>query len=267
MSGPAYTGITGPELVGLGDSVGIDRGPLLKRILDSIIPVAITQKFYGEKEGSQYGLTAAAPLDDHDRPCVEFWSLESDWAINRINAWWPIARATNVFPTIEAGWWYDLGFHMFTPDASYNPVENHPTGIFRPNLITNTPGEVGSVVAQGGGATAAYPRGVGYILHFGRERAGTWTSSGSAGGMPMNDSAMHPYYNYDDAKLRDTAQDKKCQNMIFNFDPPIRIRRHRVIDFALFGPDLTFLNMKDGFDLIVSIMYTELPNPRKSYFT
>jgi hypothetical protein len=260
-----YAGIAGGELVGLGDSVGIDRGPLLGRILDSIIPVSIASKFYGEKAGSQFGITAAAPLDNHDRPCVEFFSIETDWAINRVNAWWPRQRTTDN-PQNEAWWWYDIGLHMFTPDQSYNPIENHPTGVFRPNLVTNTPGNVGSVLGEGGGNSNTYPRGVGYILHWGSERCGLQDDSPSGIGT-SNDSHDVPYQHQGTGQMLQFGQDKKCQNMIFDFDPPIRILRHRTIDFALFGPDWTFDEFNPGFDLVVSLMYTELPNPRGAYKT
>jgi hypothetical protein len=60
--------------------------------------------------------------------------------------------------------------------------------------------------------------------------------------------------------------DKKLINV--KFDPPLRIRRHRVIDIQLTGRDATFSNIyHPNLSIHASILYTEMPNPRGEYET
>lgn len=264
-----YPGISGGELSGLGDSLGISRGPLLRRVFDSIIPVSVAQRFYGEKSGSVYGITAGTPLIQGERPAIEFFNPLADWAIHRINIMFtrfslPIGAVSNEFQ-----FWYQMGVHMFTPYIPYNPILNNTTPLFAPNLITNAAAVSGGTRGQGGSNPDAYPQGLGYILYLGSDRSFTDDFPGVVGVLQgaFTDSYDVNYQNRDNLRNAQYGQDKKLMNQIFNFDPPLRVLRSRTLDFQMFGQDEAFVQFDYGIELIVCLMYTELPNPRGQYGT
>jgi hypothetical protein len=74
------------------------------------------------------------------------------------------------------------------------------------------------------------------------------------------------WYHADPSNNPAFACDKGLQQIRF-FDPPMRILRHRVIDFQISTWDWVLDNSLPLLSFFVSITYTEVPNHRKEYRT
>lgn len=257
--GIGYEGSSGRDTEGLGNAWGTRGGSFLRSIFNAVVPVTIVERWYGELDGSIFGLTAGTPGATGFRPSVEFFSFQRDWELHSINVSYPIMA------TVGAGGPtpYRIITSLFTAFAGFNPIEFDPTILFGPQLITNTTFNQGSVRGQGGVAPINSPLGFGYVLADTTTRVGV---KGSGGGTIINnqDSWGRAYLDStgDDQPI---SQDKKLMNSIY-FHRPLRIKRNRRITVQLQGADTTF-SYEPDFNLQVSITYTELPNPRGSFMT
>jgi hypothetical protein len=254
--GLGWESLDGRESKTLGAEWGIQRGSLLQRIFNAVIPVSIVSRYRGEKEGSLFGLTASHPGNWGLRPAVEFFSLETDWLLHGINVSFPIMN--NVGST-GRGNSYWLGVHLFSPQV--NVIPYNVIGPWRPQLVTNTVGSQGSVVAESGCSGVNNPNGPGLMLFSGVLMVGVGGSHLGQDADAINSYWLQPVTD----KIFPYGHNKKLMPMI-RFDPPFRIRRHRVIDVQIVGEDDTFF-YEPYHSISVGILYSELPNPREQYFT
>lgn len=257
--GLGYEQIVGAETQGIGAAWGTPRGSLLRRIFNAVLPVAVVSEFRGESEGSVFGITAGSQYGSNGhRPAVEFFNTHFDWQIHEASLWFTVPQEFGGYPAVDD---YQLCFaHMFTPLAAYNPIEFNTSGYWFPALVTNRAFSQGGLAAQFGTNPIGYPFGFGYFLHMGDHPQQTHASRNSANNVISNDSIGSPVHPGGD-KL-DSSWDKKCVNR--KFDPPIRMRRHHVIDFQIAGNDRYFEG-SPSIGMWVSLLYTELPNPRGEY--
>jgi hypothetical protein len=240
----------------MGAEWGIQRGTLLERIFNAVIPVSIVSRYRGEKEGSLFGLTASHPGNLGLRPAVEFFSLETDWLLHAVNVSFPVMHDVG---STGGDPYYWIGVHLFTPQV--NVIHYDVIGPWRPQLVTNTVGSQGSVVAESGCSTVNNPNGPGLMLFSGVLRVDLWAANL---GQDI-DSVFTGFRDSADTQWLQFGFDKKLMPMI-RFDPPFRIRRHRVIDVQIVGEDATFF-YRPNHAISVGILYSELPNPREQFFT
>jgi len=258
--GLGYEGSSGRDTAGLGNAWGTRGGSFLRSIFNAVIPVTVVERWFGELDGSVFGLTAGTPGALGFRPSVEFFSASRDWELHSINVSYPLME--NVGATGGATE-YRIITTLFTAFAGFNPIEFDPTILFGPQLITNTTFNQGTVRGQGGVAPVNNPLGFGYVLADFSTRVGT---KGTGGGVvPANqDSWGRSYVNLALAD-QPIAGDKKLMNTIY-FHRPLRVKRNRRITVQLQGLDATF-GYTPNHTLQVSITYNELPNPRGSFTT
>jgi len=115
----------------------------LKSVMDTVIPVAIVDRFRDDDEGSVFGVSAfctAGPANEF--PSVSFGSAVNDWELLQITSW-EVRFATRINRLIQD--------HIFTPIDPYNPAATiSPVGTFAPGLINNRNFTLGTVRGIGG---------------------------------------------------------------------------------------------------------------------
>lgn len=139
----------------------------LRSMLDSVIPVAVVDRFRDDDEGSIFGIQAFASGVVGQFPSVSFGSSTNDWELVQIFNY-ATEYTVAVNPRLTAQ-------HMFTPIAPYNPaLTPSPAGFFRTGLLTNRAFTFGTVTAIGGYNPVLPPI-------FGPEWAGPFVTNSSAG--------------------------------------------------------------------------------------
>lgn len=261
--GPAGPGVNpvptaGRDTTGLGNAWGSHGGSLIRTILNAVIPVTIVERWYGEAEGSLFGITAGVGHLAGHRPSIEFFSDRVDWELHSLNIWYPqqAVKAPGPSPTE-----FRVVTSLFTAPGNYNPIEVAPTAEFGPQLVTNTSFTQGAVRGQGGHNAFNSPNGLGYTLS-------DWTSVygvlGSGTIDNVSDQMEREYLNVL-SERRMVGWQKHLENYI-HFPRPIRMRRGRRLTIQLQMENFT-TNGTPGFPLQVSALYSELPNPRGEYLT
>lgn len=250
-------GTSGRDTTGLSNAWGTRGGSLIRSILNYVVPVTVVERWYGDIEGSLFGQSAGTDGLNTQRPAVEFFSASRDWELHAINAWYPIkAIEFGANPTE-----YQVTLHLFTAFAPYNPIESLPTALTGPQLILNQGFNQGTVRGQGGTNALNAPFGAGWILSNAVHRT---RILGSATVSQLSDSFGRSYTDSGNNN-RAIAVDKKLQNHTW-FHRPIRVLRNRRITIQLIGGNDAFVGTPVTF-LTVSILYSELSNPRNSYRT
>jgi len=202
-------------------------------------------------------MSAGAPGANTQRPAVEFFSPTRDWELHAVNCYYPIKAVEFGANPTE----YQVTLHMFTAAGAYNPIEFLPTALFGPALILNQSFNQGSVRGQGGSNAVNNPLGAGWILANEVHRTGVF---GSGTVNQISDSWGRSYVSGGGVE-RPIAVDKRLQNETY-FHRPVRVLRNRRIGFQLTGTNDAFVGTPIT-SLTVSILYSELPNPRESYRT
>jgi len=114
----------------------------LRSMMDSVIPVAVVDRFRDDDEGSVFGTSAFAsggPAGEF--PSVSFGSDVNDWELLQIIGW-EMTFSTSIVRVMQA--------QVFTP-FNYNPALTvAPVGTFAPGLINNRAFTFGSVRGVGG---------------------------------------------------------------------------------------------------------------------
>jgi len=254
--GPEATG--GRDTTGLGDAWGTRGGSLVRSILNYVVPVTVVERWYGDNSGSLFAQTGNTNGAFEHRPSVEFFSARRDWEIHAANIWYPIRGTAQVGDPTE----YQISTHIFTAFSGYDPIEFNATALFGPQLITTQTFNQGTVRGQGGTNPANNPLGTGWLVGNNTHRVGIF---GGAPSVPhVSDAAARSYLSGGGPE-RPIGWDKRLANTI-TFPRPLRILRNRRITFQLIGATSSFRGTPLTF-LTVSILYTELPNPRESYRT
>lgn len=252
-----YEGSSGRDSSGLGNAWGTRGGSLVRRIFNAVVPVTVVERWYGELDGSQFGLTGGTSGALAFRPAVEFWSDSRDWELHTISCHYPIMWNVGLTAgPLE----YRIVTTLFTAFAGFNPIEFNPTILFGPQLITNTTFNQGTVRSMGGVSPVNNPLGFGYVLADVVTRVGVF---GAFTQPQISDAWGREYISGGGARTA-IAQNKKLVH--FHFQRPLRVKRHRRITVQLQGDDATF-SYQPLHSLNVSIIYNELPNPRGSYLT
>lgn len=252
-----FEGSAGRDSTGLGNAWGTHGGSFIRSIFNAVLPVSVVERWYGEIEGSLFGLTAGVGGLVGHRPSVEFFSERVDWELHKINVWYPTQNAIGGGGPLE----YRVVTSLFTAPGNFNPIAVAPTAEFGPQLVTNTTFTQGAVRGQGGHSLLNNPNGLGYTLSDAVTRVGV------RGSFTIDNVSDVMGRSYVDSTMNDQpiAWDKHLENQI-NFDRPLRIKRGRRLTIQLQMETLTTL-YSPGFPLQVSILYNELPNPRGSYMT
>jgi len=128
-----------------------DSRTMLRSMLDSVIPVAIVDRFRDDDEGSIFGIrafTVGGPANQF--PSVSFGSAVNDWELLGITS----------FGTFRNGRMgsglYDA--HIFTPIDPYNPAATPaPAAVFPSGLLTNRSFTFGTVRGLAGYNAALPP--------------------------------------------------------------------------------------------------------------
>jgi len=254
--GIGYVQISGGEQEALGRNWGIPRGTLIRRIFNAVTPVAVVSRFRGELEGSLTGLTAFiddGPFDH--RPACEFFSSSREWNLHRLNVWY----STGLTPGGGVDPRYDSFCSLFTPPASYNPVEVFSSPVLFPALITNPKGDLGTVRGQTGWNPIGNPTGSGFLLHIGQQVGGVYSALG-----PTRDFSDD--YTSTETNVGVTSGQQKHMENVIHFDPPLRMPKFRTLDVQVAGPDVTFSPTFGGILMGASILYTEIAAPGEALF-
>lgn len=222
-----------------------------------MVPVSVVERWRGELGGSLYGISAATNGRLGFRPACEFFSIRSDWELRALNISFPTMATVGLTAGPD---WYQIFCHLFTPFGGYVPTETDTVGFFGPQLITSTPFTQGTVRGQAGVNAVNAPFGIGWCLSANSQRVGQQGS----GIVDQDGDATHRSYLEGGLRLP-LGEDKKLQNTI-TFDPPIRVRRNRIITVQLIGADATF-SYNPLHSLLVCALYNEMPNPRGSFQT
>jgi len=258
-AGVGYEASAGRDTGGLSNAWGgLGGGSFIRRIFNAVVPVTIVERWYGELDGSLFGLTTGTAGFVGFRPSVEFFSDSRDWEMHSINVSWPVMA--NVGATAGA-LRYRIVCHMFSASGGYNPIQFNQVGPFGPQLVTNANFDQGTVRSLAGVSPTNSPFGQGYTMADFTMRVGM---RGTLTEDQVSDAFSDEYI--DGAMVdREIGFDKKMQNTIF-FQRPLRVKRGRRITVQLFGSDDTFF-YNPAHSLFASIVYTELPNPRQNYRT
>ncbi|GAJ03198.1 unnamed protein product, partial [marine sediment metagenome] len=144
----------------------------------------------------------------------------------------------------------------------YNPIQNNQTGPYGPQLTMNTNFDQGTVRGWGGGNVANNPNGFGWLLSDCAHRVGTQGNDIVA---QNADSWDRSYKITGTSTYVPISIDKKLSQEI-KFPRPLRVLRNREIFIQAEMLPLT-TGYLTPMPLEVSILYTEIPNPRESYRT
>jgi len=251
-------GVSGRDTTGLGNSWGTRGGSLIRSIFNWVVPVTVIERWYDDDTGSLFGLSAGSNGTFEQRPSVEFFSDECDWELHAVNVTYPI-RSTN---TVGDPTDYQIICHIFTAFAPYDPIEFNVSGPFGPQLITTELFNQGTVRAMGGTSPSNNPFGTGFIIGNNTHRVGHF--GGSVASPPLGDAGGRSYLSGGGPE-RPIAWDKKMMNQI-TFQRPLRVRRNRRLTFQLIGITSAFRGTPVT-HISASILYSELPNIRRSFRT
>jgi len=251
--GNPYRQTSGRETSSFGASWGIPGAGLLRSLFNTVVPVAIVQRWRDEKSGSLYGLSGGTLGAFGHRPAVEIFSTESDWELNYLTVGFPMMEDQGV--TGHSAW-YDYAVNLFTGRAGYNPVEFNGVGPFGPNLITNAQFSAGSIRMQSGTNPINSPFGIGYLISQGALRVGTFSSI--LAGEQVADSFSTNWFNTAGANQQFIGVHKQMWHV--HFDPPIRMKRGRTLCVQCQSTDLPF-QFNPLWRMFVSALVNELPNP------
>lgn len=258
-AGVGYEGSAGRDTGGLSDAWGgVGGGSFIRRIFNAVVPVTIIERWYGELDGSLFGLTTGTAGSAGFRPAVEFFSDSRDWELHGINVSWPVMA--NIGATAGPSR-YRIVCHLFSASGGYNPIAFNQVGPFGPQLVTNANFDQGTVRSLAGVSPTNSPFGQGYTMADFTMRVGM---RGTLTEEQVSDAFADEYI---DSGMTDRqiGFDKKMQNAI-TFRRPLRVKRGRRITVQLFGNDVTFFYLPVH-SLFASILYSELPNPRQNYRT
>lgn len=265
MSAPAgppgpqgqFQGSAGRDSTGLGNAWGTHGGSFIRSIFNAVLPVSVVERWYGEVEGSLFGLTGAVGHLAGHRPALEFFSDRVDWELHSINVWYP----AQAIPAPAAPLHYRVVTSLFTSPGNFDPIAVAPTAEFGPQLVTNTSFTQGAVRAQGGHNLINSPNGLGYTLC---DQVARTAIDGAVIIDNVSDQDGRSYAAGGGAQ-HPIAWARHMENQIW-FQRPLRIKRGRRLALQLQMTDST-TNSQPGFPLQASILYNELPNPRGSYST
>lgn len=223
-----------------------------------MLPVSVVERWYGEVEGSLFGLSAGVGALIAHRPSLQFFSDRVDWELHAINVWYPAQLVAAPGSPLE----YRIVTSLFTAPPNFNPIAVAPTVEFGPQLVTNTTFTQGAVRGQGGHSLINSPNGLGFTLcdqvsRVGVRGSGTIHNVSDVMGRSYVDSASND---------QPIAWDKHLENQIW-FHRPLRMKRGRRLTIQLQMETLTTTFVNPGWPLQASILYNELPNPRGSYLT
>ncbi len=247
----------GRDTAGIGNAWGTAGGSFIRRIFNAVIPVTVVERWFGELDGSLFGLTGGTGGALGFRPSVELVSEFRDWECHALNIWYPIMATVGATagPTD-----YEIAVSVFTAIQGYDPIEFATVGPFGPQLVTNANFDQGTVRGFAGVNPVNNPNGFGWLVAENVTRVGVF---GSAIADQVSDSWGREYAAV--GGDRSLALDKKLANSI-KFPRPLRMKRGRRLTVQLQGDDDTF-SYTPLHSLIVSCLYSELPNPRASYLT
>jgi len=258
MGAAGFEGAAGRDTTGLGNAWGTRGGSFIQRILNAVIPVTVVERWYGELEGSIFGLTSGTAGSFGLRPAVRFVSDFADWELHAINVAYPIMATVGATGGPSE---YRIATTMFSPVGGFDPTQFSPVGPFGPQLVTNANFDQGSVRGFAGVNPLNNPFGFGFLMADVVTRVGIFGS-----GIVDNVSDSYGREYTSSGGTRTTlSSDKKLQNHI-TFRRPLRVKRGRSIAIQLQAEDAT-LQYVPNHSLNVSILYTELPNPRGSFRT
>lgn len=118
----------------------------LRAMMDTVIPVAVVDRFRDDDEGSVYGISAFTVVGGGfagQFPSISFGSGVNDWELMGMTA-------VNINFNGQTGPKF-MNVHMFTPIEPYNPALNpSPVGVFPAGLLTNRAFTFGTVTALAG---------------------------------------------------------------------------------------------------------------------
>ncbi|GAG98356.1 unnamed protein product, partial [marine sediment metagenome] len=106
--------------------------------------VAIIDRYRDDSEGSLFAMTATADCPPNRYAAFSFGSITDDWELLAINwaTFWPLSAPGN---------WISHNLMIYTPDASYQPVETFdPVGLYMPGLNLDWSFTHGSVTGVAG---------------------------------------------------------------------------------------------------------------------
>jgi len=258
--GVGYEASGGRDTSGIGNSWGTRGGSFIRSIFNAVIPVTIVERWYGELDGSLSGITVGTPGALGFRPSCELFSDSADWELHALNIVYPTMATVGL--TAGANW-YRIQAHIYTALLGFDPIEFNPTIVFGPVLITNASVNQGTVRGQAGVAPTNNPLGLGWLVTDTVTRVG---ANGTATTAQTSDSSgLHYVTAAQPLVVKPLGSDKKLMNSI-KFPRPLRIKRGRRLTISLHGIDDTF-SYQPLHSLVVSALYSELPNPRRSYST
>jgi len=136
-------------------------------MLDSVLPVAVVDRFRGPEEGSLRGITGQSLGAINEFPAVFFGGLPDadgtirvDITVHQINVW--LDGRVAALPANRV-----VQIHVFTPEAPYNPTANqNPVGIFVPSLNLDPAFTRGRAAMIGGSNPVGGPIGFELTLFF-----------------------------------------------------------------------------------------------------
>lgn len=184
-----------------------------RSIWDTVLPVAVVDRFYGDEEGSYQGLTAFVDTQGtttdfpNQFPAIIIGSIEPDidLLIHRMAVWIGFSiRGSG--PTTPAGGIQSNVF-IYTPTGGYDPVLNlAPLAFFDSALITPPSFTRGATVALGG-YNPVLPADFGFAISNGQKktlytRGFFYPPSNEPGGSPS---------------------DRNTRNEWITFNPPLRL--------------------------------------------
>lgn len=134
-------------------------------MLDSVLPVAVVDRFRGPEEGSLRGITGQSLGAVNEFPAVFFGGrpdadgiIRVDIDVHQINVWLDVQIA--VLPAVRT-----VQVNLFTPEAPYDPVTNqNPLGIFVPSLNLDPAFTRGRAAMIGGSNPVNGPIGLELVL-------------------------------------------------------------------------------------------------------
>lgn len=178
----------------------------LRGMLDTVLPVAVVDRFRDDAEGSIFGIQAFAAAGPANQfPSVSFGSGVNDWELLAV---------TQMELQLSLVGNRVVHAHMFTPIEPYNPAATPaPVGFFANGLLTNRDFTFGTVQAIGGYNPALPPL-------FG---------PGIQGPFVLNNAARSPI-------ILDLAE-------AYNFPIPIRIYRDTTLTFQWIGTNTGTIDM------------------------
>lgn len=256
--GPGFEAAAGRNTIPLGNSWGTTRFSL-RWLFNAVIPVSIVERWYGDLDGSLFGLTTGTGGTIGERPAVEFVSFERDWQLHALNFTYPVMETTGA---TGGSTWYRITANLFTPAGGFDAVQNNTVGPFGPQLVTVPGGDQGTVRGFGGTNPVNHPQGEGWIVANDSLRVDLF---GTTVANQISDAAGRGYLGGGSPLIRPFHWDKKSMNQI-TFPRPIRILRGRQLVLQLEMADDT-ASYVPNHSLLCSIMYSELPNPSGSFQT